>query len=91
MKDTELDHRARDQKQNLLMHMMHAMFVHMICFLSDKLYKDLFANVLKILNFLRHIWNNHIIFGNFLHQRSSTVLVTKYNTRGKENKHPMEP
>ena len=57
----------KSSEQNLIMHMMHAMLVHMICFLSEELYKDLFANVLKILNFLRHMWNTHsnIIFGNF--------------------------
>jgi hypothetical protein len=35
----------KSSEQNLLMHMMHAMFVHMICFLSEELYRDLFANI----------------------------------------------
>ena len=54
MKDTELDHRARDRKQNLLMHMMHAMLVHRICFLFQRNFRVLFANFGNIKHFITY-------------------------------------
>jgi hypothetical protein len=69
MKNTELDHRTRSLEQNLLMHMMHAMLVHMIYFIYQRNFRVLFANIGNI---------NHLdIYGNIISIISGKYFYTK--------------
>ena len=85
MKNIELDHRTGSREQNLLMHMMHAMLVHMIFLLFLKELLGFYLLILEILS-IYHMWKYLI-----KSYQGKEVQHCQSYTREKENNHPMDP